>query len=526
VALPESTPEIFPPESARAPPRVIGRYAVYGEIGSGGMATVYFGRLRGAGGFSRPVAIKRLHPHFAKTPRFVDAFLDEARLAAQIRHPNVVPTLDVVNESGELLLVMEYIVGASLSELWDIETAFGTGGARIAPGIAASVVAGALHGLHAAHEAKDDDGHALSIVHRDVSPHNIIVGDDGVARVLDFGVAKAEQRIRTTNPGEVKGKLAYMAPEQIMLEQASPRSDIYAAGVVLWEALTGQWLFRADNHGALISKILGDEVKPPSSFAPEVTPALDAIVMRALSRNAEERFESAEAFAHALEANGTAASTREVATWVTKTAGEAMARRAAHAAAVERARPSSTDVLWEVTDDSALEPKSERGESTTTSDAPASASVPLPATAATDVAASVRIDPAPPERRRSAWAALLFLAFAAFAGVAWFLAGARPKEPTRAAPPSVPSVASAGTTVAPNAASAPTATPAQLASSSDAASPPPASASPAPLPKHVPPHITALPPRPQPPPPPPHPDCSPPFTMDSDGIKHLKRECL
>src|SRR5258706_696470 len=144
------------------------------------MATVYFGRVRGAGGCSRPVAIKRLHPHFAKTPRFVDAFLDEARLAAQIRHPNVVPTLDVVAEENELLLVMEYIAGASLSELWDIEV--GRGG-RIARKTAASILAGALHGLHAAHEAKDDDGKPLGIVHRDVSPHNVIVGTDGVTRV-------------------------------------------------------------------------------------------------------------------------------------------------------------------------------------------------------------------------------------------------------------------------------------------------------------------------------------------------------
>ena len=517
MALPQSNPEPEPPESAPrsdVPPRVIGRYAVYGEIGSGGMATVYFGRLRGAGGFSRPVAIKRLHPHFAKTPRFVDAFLDEARLAAQIRHPNVVPTLDVVNESGELLLVMEYIVGASLSELWDIETARD---ARIAPGIATSVVAGALHGLHAAHEAKDDDGHALSIVHRDVSPHNIIVGNDGVARVLDFGVAKAEQRIRTTNPGEVKGKLAYMAPEQIMLEQASPRSDIYAAGVVLWEALTGQWLFRAENHGSLISKILGDEVKPPSAFAPEVSPELDAIVMRALSRNAEERFESAKAFALALEPHATAAPTRDVAEWVGKTAGEAMARRAAHAAAVERAPSSTADVLWEMTDDSALAPRSAPGESRTTSDVPASAA-PASATPATREPSALPVETARADRRRVLWIALLVLAFGVFGTVVWFLAGGN-ERPRPIAVPVASSPAPPSTVTAPPSSAAPASAPPRapvVATAAASASVPASATAAAPLPSvKRPAHAASA-----------RPDCSPPFTIDTDGIKHLKRACL
>jgi serine/threonine-protein kinase len=487
------------------------------------MATVYFGRLRGAGGFSRPVAIKRLHPHFAKTPHFIDAFLDEARLAATIRHPNVVPTLDVVAEQSELLLVMEYIAGASLSELWDIEVARGH---RIAPRIAAAVLAGALHGLHAAHEAKDDEGKPLGIVHRDVSPHNLIVGTDGVTRVLDFGVAKAEQRIRTTSPGEVKGKLAYMAPEQIMLEQASPRSDIYAAGVVLWEALTGGLLFRAENHGSLISKILSDEVKPPSEVAPDapgMSKALDAIVMKALARNAEERFATAREMALALEAVGVA-STAEVGEWVAATAGESVARRAARAAIVESARPSAVDALWEVSELDALD--SMRVHSAKAQ----SVKLQTESTDATGehVASDEEPEVPPPvvvhdaeTGKKKAIAAVALLAVAAIAVTAWAtLRGTTSAVPLP--PASVVATTTNATTASPSASVAPSPSIAPSSPSispSSAISPTAASASTpaiASIRARVPPAL----------PPPKRPDCSPPFTVDADGIKHLKRECL
>ena len=465
------------------------------------MATVYFGRLRGAGGFSRPVAIKRLHPHFAKTPRFVDAFLDEARLAAQIRHPNVVPTLDVVAEDGELLLVMEYIAGASLSELWDLEIAKGT---RVAPKIAASILAGALHGLHAAHEAKDDDGNPLQIVHRDVSPHNLIVGTDGVTRVLDFGVAKAEQRIRTTNPGEVKGKLAYMAPEQIMLEHASARSDIYSAGVALWEVLTGQLLFRAENHGSLISKILSDVVKPPSEVVPADVAAsyrpFDAIVMKALTKNAEERYATAREMALALEEVGVA-SQREVGEWVVRTAGAEVARRAERAAVVERARPSAVDALWEVSEIDALDAAngadSENTDATGEHDA-SDEEVVLPAPPEAEIIV------APPKRDRRAVVIVALLIAAAIGAYAWMTMRVSPiaplPPPAIATPTATPSTTPPTPTPAPT--PTPTPTPTRPAPASATASPPPAPASPR------------------------RPDCSPPFTIDADGIKHLKRECL
>src|SRR5262245_51026591 len=170
---------------------VIGRYALHGELASGGMATVHLGRLLGPVGFSRTVAIKRLHAQYAQDPEFVSMFLDEARLAARIRHPNVVPTLDVVATSGELFLVMEYVPGESLSRL---ARAARDRMERMPPRIVSAIMSGVLHGLHAAHEAKSERGEPLGIVHRDVSPQNVLVGTDGVARVLDFGVAKAAGR--------------------------------------------------------------------------------------------------------------------------------------------------------------------------------------------------------------------------------------------------------------------------------------------------------------------------------------------
>src|SRR5690349_8197951 len=170
------------------PLRVVGRYALYGKLATGGMATVHFGRLLGPVGFSRTVAIKRLHPEFAKDPEFVAMFLDEARLAARIQHPNVVATLAVVAMAEELFLVMDYVRGESFSRV--LRTARRKG-LELPEGFIGSVVAGMLHGLHAAHEATDERGEPLQVVHRDVSPQNVLVGVDGVPRVLDFGVAKA-----------------------------------------------------------------------------------------------------------------------------------------------------------------------------------------------------------------------------------------------------------------------------------------------------------------------------------------------
>jgi serine/threonine-protein kinase len=311
---------------------IVGRYAIHDEIASGGMATVYFGKLVGPVGFTRAVAIKRLHPHFAKDPEFVAMFLDEARLAARIRHPNVVPTLDVVSTEGELFLVMEYVHGEPLHRMIRRVVATNT---TIPPRIVASLFAGALLGLHAAHETKDERGHSLGIVHRDVSPHNLMVGADGVTRVLDFGVAKAAGRLQMTREGQLKGKLAYMAPEQLGAGIVNRLTDIYAAGVCLWETLTCKRLFEADSEGQLIQKVLEGRWQPPTQVVRSIPRAFDDIVARALDKDPSKRFQSARELAIALERSGDLAPASEVGEWVESIAREELDRRAAKLAEME-----------------------------------------------------------------------------------------------------------------------------------------------------------------------------------------------
>ncbi|WP_394848202.1 serine/threonine protein kinase [Pendulispora brunnea] len=294
-------------------PQRLGRYTVFAEIASGGMASVHLGRLMGSAGFSRTVAIKRLHPHLARNPDFVAMFLDEARLVSRIRHPNVVHTLDVVSDENELLIVMEYIQGESLAR---IIRAASTQGMKLPPTVASAILVGALDGLHAAHEATSERGTPLNIVHRDISPQNIIVGSDGVPRVLDFGVAKAAGRVHETKDGSVKGKFAYMSPEQLGRSDVDRRTDVFAAAIVLWETLTGERLFDGDNLAEIVNAVVNKEVPPPSSRVPELTPELDAVVMRGLAREADRRYASAHEFAVALEQVCRPASAREVGEWI------------------------------------------------------------------------------------------------------------------------------------------------------------------------------------------------------------------
>jgi len=341
VALPSS------PLSPLSPVRVLGRYALYDEIAAGGMATVHIGRLLGPVGFSRTVAIKRLHAQFAKEPDFVAMFLDEARLAARIRHPNVVGTLDIVALDGELFLVMEYVQGESLGRLMR------TMRERAEPvpiPIAAAIVVGVLEGLHAAHEATSDQGEPLGIVHRDVSPQNVLVGTDGIARVVDFGVAKASGRVQTTRNGQLKGKLGYMAPEQIG-GNATRVTDVHAVAVVLWEMLTARRLYHAESDLQTFSNILSGELVPPSTYAPNISPDVDGIVMKGLEPKPEARFSSARDMARALQRVAPIASPSDVGEWVESIAGANVHSRARKIAAMESsgmlpvAEPSAPEPL-------------------------------------------------------------------------------------------------------------------------------------------------------------------------------------
>ena len=328
---------LFRGRDMREPPasrgRLVGRYVVHDRIAAGGMATVHVGRLLGAAGFSRTVAIKRLHDAYAKDPDFVAMLLDEARLAASIRHPNVVPTLDVVAEDDELLVVMEYVEGDSVAHLTKLTL---NAQARIPIAFAAAIVAQALHGLHAAHEARDKNGEPLGIVHRDVSPQNILVGIDGVARVLDFGIAKAASRATSTEDGQIKGKTAYMAPEQLQHGAVDRRTDIFAASVVLWELITGKRLFFADSPTEIMARVLTGPIEPPQKYAPELPAALAAITMRGLERDANARFSTAEEMAIAIEEAIATPRSKDIGAWVAMTAQSTLEKRAQLVQVVEQ----------------------------------------------------------------------------------------------------------------------------------------------------------------------------------------------
>jgi eukaryotic-like serine/threonine-protein kinase len=318
---------------ADATPRTIGRYALHSEIASGGMATIHIGRLLGPVGFARTVAIKRLHPPLARDPEFVAMFLDEARLAARIRHPNVVSTLDVVATEGELFVVMEYVPGESLARL--LRAVRAANGIVPVP-IAATIMVGVLHGLHAAHEAHDERGQPLRIVHRDVSPHNILVGTDGDAHLIDFGIAKARGRMQVTRQGQIKGKLSYMPAEQLMGQGLDHRADIFAASIVLWESLTGQRLYQGTDDGDVYAKVLMGKVDPPSLYAKGLSAAIDAIVLRGLARDRAQRYATAREMALALEAAIPLAPPSQVGGWVESLVGDALADRTAQIAGIER----------------------------------------------------------------------------------------------------------------------------------------------------------------------------------------------
>jgi serine/threonine-protein kinase len=320
--------------SRKHEPILVGRYALYEEIAAGGMASVHYGRLLGAGGFSRTVAVKRLHPQYARDPEFSAQFIDEARLASRIQHPNVVQTLDAVSLDKELLLVMEYIPGETLARLARVGA---TDEGRVPVRMAVAIVAGALRGLHAAHDARDEDGQPLDIVHRDVSPQNIMVARDGVPRVLDFGVAKAAQRVQTTEGHQIKGKVRYMAPEQVLGNPVDRRTDVFAAGIVLWELLIGHKLFGENTDMVtVLQRVISMPIVKPSSENPRVTPELDAIVMRALDRDPEKRFPSAEAFASALESAVRVPAAHEIARWLESVSGDVLKRRADDVAGIAK----------------------------------------------------------------------------------------------------------------------------------------------------------------------------------------------
>jgi serine/threonine-protein kinase len=528
----------------RGPIRVVGRYALYNEIAAGGMATVHIGRLLGPVGFARTVAVKRLHPQFAKDPEFVSMFLDEARLAARVQHPNVVATIDVVATGGELFLIMDYIRGESLSKL--LRTAKKQGH-KMPPRIAAAIMCGFLHGLHAAHEAKNERGERLALVHRDVSPQNVLVGADGIARVLDFGVAKAAGRVQVTKDGQIKGKLAYMPPEQLSGREISRVVDVYASAVVMWEALTGERLFKGETEAETLAKILRDPVVPPTAVDPSLPPTFDGPLMRALSRDPAARQQTARELALEIERCVGIASPTEVGEWVEAIVGPILSAREEQIAAIESSstalrapasesgRPipqtpddSSSDVLL-----GAPPPAHRFGPPT-----PATATTPMVAAAPDGYGSSTSTRMTgtmslPVDRRLPILATLAGLAVLAIV-VGVIVAGRlRPDAPVAAASSSAPPPSATAPAAEPD---VPAASASIAAATASVAPPPPASvASVASVAPVAPPRpivrptttATAAPVRTAPTPAAkPKTSCDPPWVIDERGHRQYKRECL
>jgi eukaryotic-like serine/threonine-protein kinase len=482
------------------------------HLGSGGMAAVHYGRRVAAGGFSHAVAIKELHPHLSSKADVVSMFLDEARLAARVVHPNVVSVLDVVSSGERVWAVMQYIEGEPLGRLMQRAAELGR---RVPVDVAVAVALDLLAGLEAAHRATDEHGEPLGIVHRDVSPQNVLVGVDGVARVLDFGVAKARGRLHETRDGQVKGKLAYMAPEQLGGD-ASPSTDVYAAAIVLWEMLAGRRLFDGETEIQTMGRVLAGAGAPPSAHAP-VPAALDAVVMRGLSLDGRARYASAADMLRALTdaCSGQTASRADVAAWVGELAADSLAERRALAARMASAPPASSPsaAAGDIRDEHAR-----------TID-PVVATVVLPPSS---------FAPPPRKKRRLATAALISVALSlvAVTGVATVGRGALPLGGASAAEVVATTTATA---VPPTQATeaAPTSRPPDVAPAGDVpdvASAEPVAHSPKrravtrrPARKPAAPALAAAAPSA---PPAPRESCDPPFVVDSAGVRHYKRACI
>lgn len=280
----------------------LGRYELALELGSGGFATVYLARVTGPEGFEKFVALKRVHPHLIENQSAaMNMFLDEARIGSVVNHPNICRVFDFDIAGGAHCLAMEYLLGESLHTVMgalqdDPRSARDPG--RFAFG--AAVVAAAADGLHAAHEALGNDGQALHIVHRDVAPPNIFVRYDGFTQVMDFGIAAAIGRIHQTASGVIKGHLAYIAPEQFGKANPDRRVDVWALGVVLWELATGYRLFKRATPPETMLAVVEEPILPPRQAEAQCPPALEAIILKALDRNPEHRYPTAQALSHDL----------------------------------------------------------------------------------------------------------------------------------------------------------------------------------------------------------------------------------
>jgi eukaryotic-like serine/threonine-protein kinase len=295
---PAPEPQVSADSRIIGPGDVLGRYELLLPVAAGGMAMVWAARLKGSRGFQKIVAVKTMLPKLSEDPQFEKMFLDEASLASRIHHPNVVEVLDLGEEAGVLFIAMEWLDGAPLNQVMKAaKTASG-----IPLPVAIHILTHAAEGLHAAHELRDDAGTLVGLVHRDVSPQNIIVGYDGFTKMVDFGLAKATALgDGATRAGQLKGKISYMAPEQVKGEPIDRRSDVFALGVVLYAVTTGKHPFRRESEGATLFAISAPDSAPAPSRFMEYPAPLEAVLMKAISKKPDDRYSSALEFARALE---------------------------------------------------------------------------------------------------------------------------------------------------------------------------------------------------------------------------------
>lgn len=321
------------------PPTLIGRYELLTRLATGGMAELFLARERGLAGLERLVVIKRILPHLADQASFVEMFLREARIVARLSHPNVVQIYELGHEDQTYHIAMEYIHGSTVRELLLMSQASKV---KVPFDVIASIGVQSLRGLHAAHELRDLDGQPLGLVHRDISPHNLMCTSDGHVKLLDFGVAKTTTAsVEATYSGNLKGKFAYLSPEQCLHEELDRRSDVFSMGIVLWEMCAMRRLFKRRTELDMMQAIIGGDAPRPSRFRPDVPAALEEVVMRALAVRREDRYASAEVMRRALEdaarADGLQVGERPVAAYLKEVAGEKLEeRRATVASAFER----------------------------------------------------------------------------------------------------------------------------------------------------------------------------------------------
>ncbi len=276
---------------AETAPYDFGQYQLIEKIAQGGMAEIFKGKALDAHGIERPVVIKRILPHIAASPEFVDMLIDEAKIAVQLSHGNIAQIYDLGKVADDYFIVMEYVEGKTLSQ---IMKRLRTEGRFMPIPLAAAMCAEIASGLDYMHRKSDEHGHPLHIVHRDISPQNVILSTGGTVKIIDFGIARAKTRVSTTDSGILKGKFAYMSPEHAEGERLDWRSDIFSLGVILYELLTGQRLFKGKNNAETLRKVKRAKVPLPSGVRPEITRSLDAVVLKSLRKDREERYHSAD----------------------------------------------------------------------------------------------------------------------------------------------------------------------------------------------------------------------------------------